>query len=121
MMEGVAVLREVFRGGRRDRRRHRRAAGPQHHLGPAAGRPHQGHPPLNDLETIADWLALEDPEPGHVDVMLLFGGSLPDAWDAAAAAVQARRVGTLVLVGGVGHTTDVLRGCSRQNGRPRPT
>ena len=42
--------------------------------------------------------------------MLLFGGSLPDAWDAAAAAVHTGRVGTLVLVGGVGHTTDVLRG-----------
>jgi uncharacterized SAM-binding protein YcdF (DUF218 family) len=42
--------------------------------------------------------------------MLLFGGSLPDAWDTAATAVHAGRVGTLVLVGGVGHTTDVLRG-----------
>jgi uncharacterized SAM-binding protein YcdF (DUF218 family) len=47
--------------------------------------------------------------PEHVDVLLLFGGSLPDAWDAAAAEVHAGRVGTLVLVGGVGHTTDVLR------------
>ena len=61
------------------------------------------------LDTIAGWLALEDPEPDHVDVMLLFGGSLPDAWDAAAAAVRRGGVGTLVLVGGVGHTTDVLR------------
>jgi uncharacterized SAM-binding protein YcdF (DUF218 family) len=42
--------------------------------------------------------------------MLLFGGSLPDAWDAAAAAFAEGRVGTLVLVGGVGHTSDVLRG-----------
>jgi uncharacterized SAM-binding protein YcdF (DUF218 family) len=41
--------------------------------------------------------------------MLLFGGSLPDAWDAAARAVAEGRVGTLVLVGGVGHTTDALR------------
>jgi uncharacterized SAM-binding protein YcdF (DUF218 family) len=47
--------------------------------------------------------------PERVDVLLLFGGSLPDAWDAAAAAVRSGRVGTLVLVGGVGHTTDVLR------------
>lgn len=61
------------------------------------------------LETIAAWLALEDPEPDHVDVLLLFGGSLPDAWDAAAALVLDGRVGTLVLVGGEGHTTDVLR------------
>jgi len=41
--------------------------------------------------------------------MLLFGGSLPDAWDAAAALAKADRIGTLVLVGGEGHTTDVLR------------
>jgi uncharacterized SAM-binding protein YcdF (DUF218 family) len=47
--------------------------------------------------------------PDRVDVLLLFGGSLPDAWDAAAALVTAGRVGTLVLVGGEGHTTDVLR------------
>jgi uncharacterized SAM-binding protein YcdF (DUF218 family) len=47
--------------------------------------------------------------PEHVDVLLLFGGSLPDAWDAAAGEVHAGRVGTLVLVGGVGHTTDALR------------
>jgi len=61
------------------------------------------------LDTIAAWLALEDPEPDHVDVLLLFGGSLPDAWDAAAGLVLDGRVGTLVLVGGAGHTTDVLR------------
>ncbi|MDX6375000.1 MAG: hypothetical protein QOD98_3988 [Nocardioidaceae bacterium] len=61
------------------------------------------------LETIADWLALEDPMPGYVDAMLLFGGSLPDAWDGAADHVRSGRVGTLVLVGGEGHTTDVLR------------
>jgi uncharacterized SAM-binding protein YcdF (DUF218 family) len=42
-------------------------------------------------------------------VLLLFGGSLPDAWDAAASVVAAGRVGTTVLVGGVGHTTDALR------------
>jgi uncharacterized SAM-binding protein YcdF (DUF218 family) len=47
--------------------------------------------------------------PEHVDLLLLFGGSLPDAWDAAAALVTEGRVGTLVLVGGEGHTTDALR------------
>ena len=47
--------------------------------------------------------------PERVDVLLLFGGSLPDAWDAAAALVHQGRVGALVLVGGEGHTTDVLR------------
>lgn len=62
-----------------------------------------------DLETIAAWLALEDEVPARVDVLLLFGGSLPDAWDRAAALTRANRVGTLVLVGGEGHTTDVLR------------
>ena len=62
------------------------------------------------LDTIASWLALEDPEPEHVDLMLLFGGSLPSGWNQAAAAVAAGRVGTLMLVGGRGHTTDVLRG-----------
>lgn len=61
------------------------------------------------LERIAAWLALEDQAPAQVDALLLFGGSLPDAWDRAAALVRADRVGTLVLVGGEGHTTDVLR------------
>ncbi|WP_310529498.1 YdcF family protein [Nocardioides sp.] len=60
------------------------------------------------LDTIASWLALEDPDPDHVDLMLLFGGSLPPGWDRAAAAVRAGRVGTLMLVGGRGHTTDEL-------------
>lgn len=61
------------------------------------------------LDTIASWLALEDPEPVHADLMLLFGGSLPSGWDQAATALQSGRVGTLMLVGGRGHTTDVLR------------
>jgi uncharacterized SAM-binding protein YcdF (DUF218 family) len=61
------------------------------------------------LNTIASWLALEDPEPVHVDLMLLFGGSLPSGWDQAAAALRSGRVGTLMLVGGQGHTTDMLR------------
>ena len=61
------------------------------------------------LDTIASWLALEDPEPDHMDLMLLFGGSLPSGWDQAAVALKSGRVGTLVLVGGQGHTTDVLR------------
>ncbi|HET9420008.1 MAG TPA: YdcF family protein [Nocardioides sp.] len=64
---------------------------------------------MSRLDTIASWLALEDPEPEHVDLMLLFGGSLPAGWDQAAAAVAGGRVGTLMLVGGRGHTTDVLR------------
>jgi uncharacterized SAM-binding protein YcdF (DUF218 family) len=64
---------------------------------------------VSRLDTIASWLALDDPEPEYVDLMLLFGGSLPAGWDRAAAAVAAGRVGTLMLVGGHGHTTDVLR------------
>ena len=60
------------------------------------------------LDTIAAWLALEDTWPGQVDLMLLFGGSLPPTWEVAAAAVKAGEVGTLMLVGGRGHTTDAL-------------
>jgi uncharacterized SAM-binding protein YcdF (DUF218 family) len=69
------------------------------------------------LDLIASWLRLEDDEPAHVDVMLLFGGSLPDAWDHAASAVERGVVGSLVLVGGVGHTTDALRAVLRGRGR----
>lgn len=60
------------------------------------------------LDTVAAWLALEDPWPGQVDLMLLFGGSLPPTWGMAAAAVLAGEVGTLMLVGGRGHTTDAM-------------
>ncbi|WP_193611364.1 ElyC/SanA/YdcF family protein [Nocardioides lijunqiniae] len=68
------------------------------------------------LDLVASWLRLED-EPERADVTLLFGGSLPDTWDAAAAAVRDGLAGTLVLVGGVGHTTDALRDVLRQRGR----
>lgn len=61
------------------------------------------------LDTIAAWLALEDPEPDRVDLLLLFGGSLPAAWDGVADAVAQGRVGRLMVVGGRGHTTDVLQ------------
>lgn len=60
------------------------------------------------LDVVASWLALADDEPPPVDLMLLFGGSLPTAWDRVAAIVQAGRVDRLMLVGGRGHTTDVL-------------
>jgi hypothetical protein len=63
---------------------------------------------LARLDTIARWLALEDPRPDHVDLLLLFGGSMPPTWETAAAAVKAGEVGTLMLVGGRGHTTDAL-------------
>jgi hypothetical protein len=63
---------------------------------------------LGHLDTIATWLALEDPWPGQVDLMLLFGGSLPATWQIAAEAVKSGQVGTLMLVGGRGHTTDAL-------------
>jgi uncharacterized SAM-binding protein YcdF (DUF218 family) len=69
-----------------------------------------------NLDLIASWLRLEDEEPGHVDVTLLFGGSLPDAWDVAADAVRRGVTDTLVLVGGVGHTTDALRAVLREQG-----
>lgn len=63
---------------------------------------------LGQLDTIAAWLALADPWPGQVDLMLLFGGSLPPTWQIAVDAVRAGEVGTLMLVGGRGHTTDAL-------------
>lgn len=63
---------------------------------------------IGHLDTTAAWLALEDPWPGQVDLMLLFGGSLPPTWRVAAEAVKAGAVGTLMLVGGRGHTTDAL-------------
>lgn len=60
------------------------------------------------LDLIASWLALRDEAPPVVDLVLLFGGSLPNAWDATAEVVLGGRVRTLMLVGGRGHTTDVL-------------
>lgn len=63
---------------------------------------------LQHLDTIASWLAVKDPWPGRVDLMLLFGGSMPTTWQVAAEAVHAGEVGRLMLVGGRGHTTDAL-------------
>jgi hypothetical protein len=63
---------------------------------------------LDHLDTIAAWLALEDPWPGRVDLMLLFGGSMPPTWKIAVDAVTAGEVGTLMVVGGRGHTTEAL-------------
>jgi hypothetical protein len=71
------------------------------------------------LNTIASWLALEDPWPGSVDLMLLFGGSMPPTWQIAVDAVRGGEVGTLMLVGGRGHTTDAL--LSRMGIDPRST
>lgn len=69
-----------------------------------------------NLDLIASWLRLEDDEPAHVDMTLLFGGSLPDAWDSAADAVRRGVTEALVLVGGAGHTTDALRAVLREEG-----
>ncbi|CAN5369898.1 YdcF family protein [soil metagenome] len=68
------------------------------------------------LDLIASWLRLADDEPERVDVTLLFGGSLPDTWDTAADAVRRGVTDLLVLVGGVGHTTDALRAVLREQG-----
>lgn len=70
-----------------------------------------GTPPPSDdalLDVVASWLALEDVPRQPVDLLLLFGGSMPTAWDLAADLISAGRVGRLMLVGGRGHTTDVL-------------
>lgn len=71
---------------------------------------------LERLDLIASWLRLEDDEPLHVDLTLVFGGSLPDAWDGAADALRRGVTDLLVLVGGVGHTTDALRVVLRASG-----
>ena len=63
----------------------------------------------DDLDLVARWLRLDDEDRDPVDVTLLFGGSLPSTWDAVARDARAGRTGTLVLVGGTGHTTDALR------------
>jgi len=63
---------------------------------------------LGHLDTMATWLALTDPWPRSVDLMLLFGGSLPPTWQVAVDALQRGQVGRLMLVGGRGHTTDAL-------------
>ena len=68
------------------------------------------------LDLIASWLRLEDDEPAHVDLTLVFGGSLPDAWDTAADALRRRATDRLVLVGGAGHTTTALRAVLRDQG-----
>ena len=41
---------------------------------------------LRRLDVIAAWLALEDPWPGRVDLMLFFGGSMPATWQLAVVA-----------------------------------
>lgn len=64
-------------------------------------------PDDRSLATIADWLALTDPLPDHVDLVLLFGAALPDGWDTAARLVLAGRAERLMVVGGHGHTTDL--------------
>jgi uncharacterized SAM-binding protein YcdF (DUF218 family) len=63
---------------------------------------------VGHLDTIARWLALTDPWPGRVDLMLLFGGSLPPTWQVAVDAVKLGTVQILMLVGGRGHTTDAM-------------
>ena len=70
-----------------------------------------GTPPPSDgalLDVVASWLALVAAPGQPVDLLLLFGGSMPTAWDRAADLVSAGGVGRLVLVGGRGHTPAVL-------------
>jgi uncharacterized SAM-binding protein YcdF (DUF218 family) len=93
---------------------HRPGHQPGHRPGhrPGAQPDHAGLQPedLEHLDTIAAWLALEDSWPGRVDLLLLFGGSMPATWRLAAEVVLAGDVGALMLVGGRGHTTDAVFG-----------
>ncbi len=133
LMEGVAVLREVFLAWSTcttDARR--RAAGPQHHLGartwarastsPAAERPRGRTSPSSCAERL-------EPDPGaavrHADDSAAGSSGLRppcSRWDAAAARpVHAATGGHAgAPVGGVGRTTDVLRGLARRPERQRP-
>jgi uncharacterized SAM-binding protein YcdF (DUF218 family) len=65
---------------------------------------------LERLAVIAEWLALTDAPPTPeepADLVLLFGASLPDAWDAAASLVLSGAARRLMVVGGHGHTTEL--------------
>lgn len=66
------------------------------------------------LNTLAAWLGRRDvddltPDLVRADVLILFGGSPPEGWDVAARAMHAGAAGTLLLCGGAGHTTPMLR------------
>ncbi len=67
-----------------------------------------------DLNTLAAWLGLRDipdltPDSVRADVLILFGGCPPEGWDTVARAMHAGVAGTLLLSGGAGHTTPMLR------------
>ncbi|MDO4942045.1 MAG: ElyC/SanA/YdcF family protein [Lachnospiraceae bacterium] len=46
---------------------------------------------------------------GKVDVMVLFGGSIPEGGDILAQAIKDEIADTYIIVGGAGHTTETLR------------
>jgi hypothetical protein len=60
------------------------------------------------LNTLASWLGPRE-EPSPADVLVLFGGSPPEGWDIAAELFKAGLARHLLLVGGAGHTTPMLR------------
>jgi hypothetical protein len=63
---------------------------------------------LTNLDTIAAWLRLVDPWPDQVDLASALRRVEQPTWRVAADVVTSGRVGTLMLVGGRGHTTDAL-------------
>lgn len=70
-----------------------------------------------NLNTLADYLGQRDvPDPAGVgaDVLVLFGGSPPEGWDLAARAFRAGAADRMLLVGGAGHTTPMLRAALRR-------
>lgn len=86
-----------------------------------------------DVNTLADWLALRDvdaPTPEAIraacgreraDLLILFGGSITHGVDAAARAWKAGAAERLMIVGGVGHTTQALREAIAERAPSVPT
>lgn len=95
---------------------------------PDPGEPEALRVAADHLETLADWLGARDVDEltlpglaahGHprADLLVLFGATLPAGWDLAARAVLDGAVERLLVVGGVGHSTDALWDLLEAGGR----
>lgn len=77
-------------------------------------------PTRRDLDLVGTFLArrdVEDPAGAEVDVVVLCGSAVLPSLDAAAAAVRRQPVPRLVVTGGVGHSTPLLRDAVRRHAR----